>query len=276
MQHGYQQRRNCLNIMETPNSYSTIVLPILRRVREMLLPHYGAVLSKKKTSVREHDFVTEHDVSVEKYLKDELARAYPDIPFVGEETGGARNMSRFWLVDPIDGTDHFIRGMPFCTAMIALIEDSAVVFSAIYDFVGDIMYRAEKGAGAFANEKPIRVNSRPLNGCRLTVDAHLDTTENVKRFLRLFKKCSIFDTGASGFAFSMIASGKLDGRLCFGGGGRDYDYAPGSLLVSEAGGIVANIGKRNYDYRDLNFIAANPRIFTSLTEGKDAIFPITE
>ena len=56
--------------------------------------------------------------------------------------------------------------------------------------------------------------------------------------------------------------------------GKDYDFAPGSLLVSEAGGVVANIGKTTYDYRNLNFIASNRPVFTALTEGAGALFPI--
>lgn len=239
------------------------------------MPYYGNIAFQPKTTVRKHDSVTELDFSVERFLKKELALAYPDIPFVGEETGGARDADRFWLADPIDGTDHFIRGLPFCTTMLALIENESVVFSVIYDFVNDIIYRAERGKGAYANDRPIRVNSRPLAGSRITVDALLDTAEDTAKFLRLFKQCAIFDTGASGFAFSMVAAGKLDGRVCFNGGGKDYDYAPGSLLVSEAGGVVANIGSRVYDYRNIDFIAANPRIFKELTEGQDAIFPVS-
>lgn len=257
-------------------SYSNTILPIIRRVRDMVLPHYGKVAFQDKTSVRKYDSVTWLDFTVERFLKEELARAYPDIPFVGEETGGERTAERFWLVDPIDGTDHFIRGLPFCTTMLAFIEDESVVVSVIYDFVNDIMYSAERGGGARANGELIRVNSRPLVGCRITVDAHLETPGDTERFLRLFKQCAIFDTGASGFAFSMVAAGKLDGRICFDGGGRDYDYAPGSLLVSEAGGVVANIGARSYDYRNGNFIAANPYVFKELTEGPDAIFPIAQ
>ena len=84
----------------------------------------------------------------------------------------------------------------------------------------------------------------------------------------------MFKAGSSGFEFAMVASGKLDGRLCFDSYGKDYDFAPGSLLVEEAGGVVANIGSREYDYRNGNFIAANPLVFKQLTEGPDAIFPI--
>jgi len=72
----------------------------------------------------------------------------------------------------------------------------------------------------------------------------------------------------------MIASGKIDGRVTVGGWGFDYDFAPGSLLVEEAGGIVANVGKTSYDYRGRDFLAVNPHVYKDLTEGESAVFPI--
>ncbi|HCB35169.1 MAG: hypothetical protein A2W52_04040 [Candidatus Taylorbacteria bacterium RIFCSPHIGHO2_02_49_25] len=266
--------------------FSSVVLSIIRRVREMLLPQYGKVEFQAKKSDRAHDTVTQADISVEEYYKKELAACYPDIAFVGEETGGNRAAKRFWLVDPIDGTSHFIRGMPFCTSQLACIENGRVVFAAIYDFVNDIMYHAERRRGAFANGEPIRVSARSFQGSYLAWETHLDKQENMSRFLRLREHCLLFKAGCSGFEFAMVASGKLDGRLCFDPHGKDYDFAPGSLLVAEAGGIVANIGLpahvlprknssglRDYDYRNLNFIAANPLVFKELTEGPDAVFP---
>lgn len=254
--------------------YSDAVLPIIRRARKILLPHYGKVEFQTKQSDKRFELITDLDTRVEQFLKNEIAKAYPDIAFVGEEGDRDRNAKRFWLVDPIDGTTPFIRGIPFCTTMVALIEDGQVVFSAIYDFVQDIMYHAEKGKGAFANSEPIHVSNRPLRGACLVWQTHLDQEENMRWFLRLRKKCVLWHFGPSGFEFALIASGKLDGLVCVTPHGKDYDFAPGSLLVSEAGGVVANIGRRNYDYRNGNFIVANPQVFAGLTEGRDAIFPI--
>ncbi len=72
----------------------------------------------------------------------------------------------------------------------------------------------------------------------------------------------------------MVASGKLEGRVTLDPYGKIWDYAPGSLLVSEVGGIVTNIGKETYDYRNLNSIVTNPIIYKELTEGETAIFPV--
>lgn len=240
----------------------------------MLLPHYGRAEFSEKRSGRRFELVTELDTRVEDFLEDALARRYPDIAFVGEERGGDKDAERFWLVDPIDGTAHFVRGIPFCTVMLALIENGRAVFSAIYDFVGDIMYHAERGGGAFVNGERIRVNAHPLRGAYLVWETHLQKEENLRWFLKLKEESILWHPGPAGFELALVASGKLDGRVCVDPYGHEYDFAPGALLVQEAGGVVANIGARDYDYRNGNFIAANPLVFKELTEGPAALFPI--
>ena len=82
------------------------------------------------------------------------------------------------------------------------------------------------------------------------------------------------DTFNCGWQFAMIASGKMEARIAKDGWGKDWDYAAGSLLVQEAGGVVANIGQKNYQYTNLDLIACNKVIYQELTEGRAAIFPI--
>jgi myo-inositol-1(or 4)-monophosphatase len=137
------------------------VLPIVRRTRDMLLPGYGRIGELARKAGNAHSVVTELDHAVEAFLSAELQELDPDIGFVGEECGGDANAERFWLCDPIDGTVHYLRGMPYCTVMLALIEGHQVQLAAIYDFVHDIIYHAERGQGAFANGERIRVSDRP-------------------------------------------------------------------------------------------------------------------
>lgn len=240
----------------------------------MLLPFYGKIEELRQKETSAVTVVTELDIKVEQLLETRLKGIDPTIGFVGEETGGDRTRDRFWLVDPIDGTNHFIRGTPFCTSMLALVEEGQVTFGAVYDFLNDIMYTAEKDAGALMNGQAIRVSTRPLARAYMGWESHVDKEKNLKLFLQLRDRCVLFKTVSSGYEYALVASGKLDGRLCFDPHGRDYDYAPGSLLVSEAGGVVANIGRRTYDYRNTDFIAANPIVYRELTEGPSAIFPV--
>jgi myo-inositol-1(or 4)-monophosphatase len=260
--------------------YSQTVLPLLRELRPILLPQWGQakVIDQKGPSAV--NIVTELDIEVEQLVARKLKQLYPDIGFFGEELGSGstetKTDNRFWLMDPIDGTQHFIRGLPFCTTMLALVERGAVTFSAIYDFIKDDMYWATKGGGAFRNDGPIHVSSRPLNQAYFCYESRLDKQENLDTFMRLRKKAVTMKTISAGWDFCMIASGKLEGRICFDPFGQPYDFAPGCLLVAEAGGVVANIGSAEYDYRNVSFIASNSVVFKQLTQGPDAVFPQTK
>ncbi len=250
------------------------VLPLIRETRAMLLPHWGNAGVEVRKSQSPADVVTKLDMEVERFLADRLKKIDPGAEFVGEEFGGSRDAERLWLCDPIDGTAHFVRGLPFCTTMLAHIENGAVTFSVIYDFLNDILYHAERGQGAFRNNERITVSTRPQTDAYLSWDTHTDRNGNMEIFLKLREKAVLFKSVASGYEFAMVASGKLEGRVCFDPWGHDWDFAPGALLISEAGGVVANLGKRTYDYRNTDLIAANKEMFKTLTEGPGAIFPI--
>ena len=255
------------------SDYANIVLPIVQKTREMLLPFYGN--SKEEARKGEHpaSVVTRLDREVEVYLHESLTKAYPDIAFAGEEFGGSREEERFWLCDPIDGTGHFLRGLPFCTVMLALIENQRVNFSVVYDFVNDIAYHATRGQGAYANSDRMHVSERKLKDSYLIVEYNTTHEENRERYLKLFAQGGLMEMITAGWSLAMVAAGKIDGRVTWDGWGYDYDFAPGSLLVEEAGGMVANIGESTYSYRNLNFLACNKAVYQDLTEGPAALFP---
>ena len=256
------------------NSYRESVVPIIREVREMVLPYFGNPGNVRHKDESGQNLVTELDEKVESFLSTRLRALYPTIEFVGEEGGGNRMAERFWLLDPIDGTSHFVRGLPFCTTMLALIDQGEVVFSAIYDFVRDEMYVAEKGMGATKNGEKIFVSNRSLREAYMCYEIKQNTENGKLVYQKLIESTFLFNSINAGFEYAMIASGKLDGRVCVKPFGKDYDYAPGSLLVKEAGGIVTNIGSALYDYRNLDMIAVNPTIYKELTEGENPLFPI--
>ena len=245
-------------------SYKDTVIPIVRELRKILLPEWGKAEIIDKKTERATDILTLLDQKVEKFLKEKLAEIYPDIKFVGEENGGDRGAERFWLVDPIDGTGHYMRGLPFCTVMLALIEKGAVTFSAIYDFLNDDIYSAEKGKGAYKNDTRIHVSGREFSDSYICTESKLNKKYNQAFFGEIVKNTPYFTSIDAGWEFAMVACGKLDARICFDPWGNDYDFAAGSLLVSEAGGVVTNINSSEYDYRNLDFIAASPKAYEGL------------
>jgi len=237
------------------------------------MPHWGTAKAVNHKVERHNSPVTALDMAAEAHLKQKLEAFDSSIAFVGEEQGGDRSATKFWLVDPIDGTDAFMRGLPHCTTMIALIEEGRPQFSAIYNFVQDELYYAEKGKGAYKNGERIYVSERQPPEAMVGLESDMSKEKNVQIFTQLRTTCSFFKTMTAGYEFSLVASGKIEGRICVDPFGEDYDFAPGALLVAEAGGVVANLGSSTYDYRNLNFIAANRPVYKALTEGPDAVFP---
>lgn len=252
------------------------ICEVIRKTRDTSLPHFGSAEITHKKSTLATDVVTKTDHAVEQFLCTEFAKVDPSITFVGEEFGGDRNAERFWLVDPVDGTGTYIRGLPFCTTMVALIEHGEVTFSAIYDFVGDVLYHAIRGNGAFANEEKISVSQRPFAGSYIGYESRVEKEENLQKYMEVRKRCGMLKFMCAGYEFTLVATGKLEARVQYDPYGKDYDFAPGNLLVAEAGGVVANVGSNLYDYKNVNSIAANPIVYKELTEGPDALFPVIE
>ena len=217
--------------------------------------------------------VTELDRKTEQYLAKELGKFSSEIGFRGEEFGVQSEADTTWLVDPIDGTAHFIRGLPFCTTMVALIEKGEVVMSVIHDFINDNTYWAIKGEGAYCNDERIFVSNRTLAQSLLSFETRLEKPKNYEKYLNVRKHAGIVTTINCGFEFAMIASGKLDGRIGLEPYGMDWDFAPGSLLVTEAGGVAVNIGKSTYNYKNHDYLITNVAVHEELTQGPGAIFP---
>lgn len=261
---------------QTLNQALEITKAAVTKAGEELIKHYGKIEPQVKAGVEigMADSFTKLDQQTENFIAEELRKFDPTITFHGEEYGERSSSDRKWLVDPIDGTSFFARGLPFCATLVSLIEEDQVVLAVIYDFVNKDLYSAIKGQGAYCNGKRIQVSTRPLSRALLTFETRLDNPDNLSSYLAVKKVANTIHAMNSGYEFAMVASGKLDGRLAKNPYGSDWDYAPGSLLVSEAGGVVTNIGKPTYDYRNHDYIITNPVVHRELTEGANALFPI--
>lgn len=247
------------------------VIEIIRSTRKLSLPHFGNVADKGYKTDNTADVVTQIDQDIEEYLKAELGKIMPDVGFVGEEFGGDRTSRKFWLVDPIDGTGHFIRGIPYCTTMLCLIESGQVTFSIIYDFVNDIVYHAKLGKGAYKNGEKISVSNRTLKRAYLACEINSKKEENREILSYVRSKANLVNHIVAGYEYVLVATGKIEGRITYDAFGKDYDFAMGSLLVSEAGGIVKNFKSDTYDYTNLNFIACNKNVYEELVKSEGSI-----
>lgn len=259
---------------EDLSRHTEVVKEVVQEAGKKLVHHFGEADVTHQKSERGVDVVTQLDIDTENFIAEQLSKFDSSIGFVGEEFGERQMSDRFWLVDPIDGTSHFVRGIPYCTTMIALIENGQVVVSVINNFITGELFEATKGKGAKLNGKATHVSERPLKDAYLFFESDLKSPQSLDSFLKLRQKSTLLTTINCGYEYGLIASGKIEGRICVEPYGKDWDYAPGSLLVTEAGGRVTNIGSNSYDYTNHNFIASNKKVFDELTKGNTPLIPI--
>ena len=193
------------------------------------------------------DFVSNADRRAEKTLYEELARARPGYGFVMEESGAVEGADKThtWHIDPLDGTTNFLHGVPLFAISIGLERDGQVVAGVIYNPATDEMYFAEKGQGAWLNNRRLRVAARrelsdalvscgipPLGSAaghprfKLELAATLARIGTLRRF------------GAAALDLAYVASGRLDAY--WERGIKSWDIAAGIVLVREAGGFVSD------------------------------------
>lgn len=236
-----------------------VIIQVFQKLRPKLMAAFGTIDYKIK-----HDAtpVTELDTFVEQELREKLTVFDGGIGFEGEEFGRTGNPDTFWLVDAIDGTESFLRGIPWGTrSLVTLIDKDHPVMVLAYKFMSNELLEARVGHGARCNGRPMHVSDRPLERAWVEVSMPMVVNGNIERLTQLQAKTNGLLLAHD---FTLVAQGQIEGYIVRGSTGGDWDYAPRTLLIQEAGGVVANIGSDSYDYRNHNFVAANPVIFEAL------------
>lgn len=237
------------------NDMLTALQKVFRQVGPRIVERAGKVAHTNK-----HDGspVTDIDVEVEGIIHTEMRRQFPDVPFFGEESGYGDDLPDVvWLIDPIDGTKSFIANIPSFTSMGVLIQAGEAVAAIIYNPSTDEMYIAQKGRGAYKNDVKLDLASVSLPRqafCKDYLTADLDAM-----LKPLGVVCETPSTGA-GFGFSQVADGVSAARFNLHGGGYVHDYAPGALLVREAGGSIIPILDEVYTYKTKSLVACHPAL----------------
>ena len=215
-----------------------------------------------------NDFVTEVDHASEETIIDTLLTAYPGHGIWGEETGrtrGAQDSDHVWIIDPLDGTTNFIHGFPVYCVSIALAVKGKVEQAVIYDPTRNDLFTATRGRGAFLNERRIRVSKRTqLTQCLISTGFPFRKGDNFPAYLAMMSEIMQRTTGlrrpgAAALDLAYVAAGYTDGF--FETGLSPWDVAAGSLLVTEAGGLVGNFTGESDFLEQKECLAANPRIY---------------
>jgi myo-inositol-1(or 4)-monophosphatase len=220
---------------------------------------------------QQNDFVTEVDRAAENTIIETLREVYPSHAILAEESGETTGDSEYqWIIDPLDGTTNFIHGFPQYAVSIALAHKGVLAHAVVYDTNRNELFTASKGAGAFLNDKRIRVSKRvKLEEALLGTGFPYRMFEHIDTYLAIFKEMTrrsagVRRPGAASLDLAYVASGRLDGFWEFGLS--PWDMAAGALLIQEAGGLVSDLdGDGNY-LKTGNIVGGNPKVFNQLLQ----------
>ncbi|WP_102868859.1 inositol monophosphatase family protein [Pseudovibrio exalbescens] len=192
------------------------------------------------------DFVSQADHRAEKIVREELQKARPKFGFLMEESGEIESQDgqHRWIVDPLDGTTNFLHGIPIFAVSIALERQGQIVAGVIYNPIMDELYTAERGAGAFLNDRRMRVAQRKdMSDCVIGTGIPFIGAGDHGRTLReiryvMGEVAGIRRCGAAAIDLAWVAAGRLD--AFWENGLKPWDMAAGLLMIREAGGFVTD------------------------------------
>ena len=233
---------------------------ICDKVSKVIIRDFGEVEKLQVSRKGPGDFVTKTDKKVEKIIIEELEKARPKYGFIAEESGERKNESELnWVIDPIDGTSNFMHGIPHFAISIALEKNGEVISGIVCDPIKNETFYAEKGRGAYLNNRRIRVSSRKsldevigLYGCppMIKIDGN--------KFFDQIKKASsqihkLRNYGSAALDFTYVAAGRADfawyDHLNY------WDYAAGKIILLEAGGTITDFAGKSFVKQKETFIS---------------------
>lgn len=224
---------------------------------------FGEVQNLQVSMKGPGDFVSSADKTAEKIIFEELSKARPDIGFLMEESGvvKGKDPQNRWIIDPLDGTTNFLHGIPMFAISIALEREGQIVAGVIYNPAMDELYTAEKGKGAFMNDRRLRVaNRKNMLDCvfvtgipHLGRPAHNEFIEQQRRVMK--NSAGIRRFGAAALDLCYVAAGRVDGfwetGLC------PWDMAAGIIMVREAGGYISDLDDTQNMFGSTSIISGN-------------------
>ncbi len=221
-----------------------------------------------------NDFVTEVDINAEREIIYHLQKAYPEHAILGEESGlvGSEQAEYRWIIDPLDGTTNFVRGIPHYAVSIACLYRGKIEHAVIVDPVRREEFTASRGRGAQLNGHRIRVSDLAgldgaLLGTGIPFKEHCDDklAPYSKSIEVLASRCAgIRRAGAASLDLAYVAAGRLDAFWEIGLA--QWDIAAGVLLVREAGGLVADIDGSDRYMDSGDIVCGNPKCFKAVLQ----------
>lgn len=245
----------------------TIMMNAARRAAKGLRRDFGEVEALAVSKKGAADFVTAADLKAEQVIFEDLSKGRPKYGFVMEERGeveGADNSNR-WIVDPLDGTSNFLHGLPQFAVSIALERDRLPYAGVIYNPITDELYWAEKGEGAYMNDRRLRVSGRgDLESALFATGLPFKGRPGLARALKeteavLSATAGVRRWGAASLDLAFVAAGRFDAY--WERGLKNWDVAAGAIIVREAGGMISEIEGGSRPTHEGSILAANAEIY---------------
>ena len=241
--------------MQSISPHLNIMIKASEKASKALIRDFGEIEKLQVSSKGPSDFVTNADIKTEKIIIEELKKAKPHYSILSEEKGLELNKdkNKTWIIDPIDGTINFLHGVPHFAISIALKIEKEIIAGLIFDPIKNEIFYAEKNNGAYFNNQRVRVSRKnDLNECLFGTGGKLDKNYNF-----LYRK-----SGSAALDLAYVATGRYDGY--FQKNLKVWDIAAGTLIVTEAGGLLNDIDYENIEIPSI--IATNSDINTKLKE----------
>ena len=242
------------------------------KASKSLIRDFGEIENLQISSKGPGDFVTSADKRTEKILIDELQKAHPEYGIITEETGiiNKSNTKNRWIIDPIDGTFNFMKGIPQFAISVGYEENSEIKCGVIFNPIMNEMFCAEKGNGAYLNNSRIRVSSKNKIKDALIVTGGPKGTSKIKdkifsEYIKVSNNvANVRKFGSAALDIAYVACGRFDGywqrELNY------WDIAAGIIILKEAGGYVDFFEEdENLPLRK-NILASNYNIHEELSE----------
>ena len=258
--------------MSTPSALLKVMIDAARKTARGLARDFGEVTELQVSKKGAADFVSAADLKAEQTLFEELTRVRPGYGFLGEERGEVPGTDKThrWIVDPLDGTTNFLHAIPHFAINIALEREAHIVAAVTYNPVTHDLFWAERGRGAFFNDKRLRVSARArLEEAVLATGIPFLGHGQHARFLKELHQlgqrvAGVRRFGAAALDLAWLAAGRFDAYW-----ERDlsaWDVAAGTLLVSEAGGMVTDADGGDDILAKGSVCAANPALHPLILE----------
>ena len=222
--------------------------------------------------------MTEADKEAEAAVIASIRRAFPSHAILAEESGASAQKSEHrWIIDPLDGTTNFAHGFPAFCVSIAYEHRGRVQYGVVFDALHKDLFTARRGKGAQLNDKPIHVSkAKALATSLLATGFAYDRRERRRFYLAFWEEMmtrveGVRRAGSAALDLASVACGRLDGFWEFGL--KPWDVAAGSLLVTEAGGMVTNMDGTPFDLAGAQLLATNKRIHREMATALRDIRP---